>query len=334
MAFGKKQLGTAAIALAAGFAGLTAVTPARAAIDWSSVPGKQVVLFYPGQSPWEWALTADDMSGATKFRQEGKACVDCHDKEEQSMGAHLVTGQPRVFKAAGKPDVTKPSVEPTPIPGKPGSITAMVKFANDGTNLYVHLDVTDGAQPDVRQDAAAAAKVTVMFTSSQANDISHAGCFAACHDDMTAMPSAGGATRTHYLSGTHAKLGRQGGGDALKPAGDLATLRGQGYFLEDWQAKLNPGQPAKAASYIVFDKRADAGLPVTAEGTLSGGSMSVTLSSPLQPGGQFVNFAQGQVYHVSFAVHDGHAAGRFHYISLEKSLAINGGAADFVAVKK
>ena len=51
--------------LAAGFASLLALSPANAAgINWASVPGKEIVLFYPGQSSWEWALTASDMSGA------------------------------------------------------------------------------------------------------------------------------------------------------------------------------------------------------------------------------------------------------------------------------
>ena len=324
-----RRFGICALGLAAGVGGLIAAAPARAAIDWASVPGKDVVLFYPGQTPWEWALTDDTMSGATKFKKEGKSCFDCHDGEEKAMGDHLVTGKPRQFKTG-----EKPGVEPTPIAGKPGSIVATVKFANDGSNLYVHLDVKDPGQPDAKQDPATATKVTVMFSAAKTADVARAGCFAACHDDMTGMASAAGATRTHYLSATHAKLSRQGGGDALKPDADLAKLKADGYFLEDWQAKLNAGQPAKAASYVVFDKRADASVPLDVAATGADGNWSVTLSSKLAPGGGYLGFAAGTVYHVSFAVHDGHAAGRFHYVSLEKTLAIDSGSADFVAVKK
>ena len=75
-------------------------------------------------------------------------------------------------------------------------------------------------------------------------------------------------------------------------------------------------------------------LPVTAEATPIAGGWSVTLASRLAPGGEFINFAPGTTYRVAFAVHDGHAAGRFHYISLERTLVINSGSADFVAVKK
>jgi hypothetical protein len=324
------QPGLKSLALLAGLTGLAGASNAHAAaIDWGGVPGKDVVLFYPGQASWEWSLTPDDMSGATKFRQEGKSCVDCHDGEEKAMGEHLVSGKPRLFKTG-----QKPSIEPTPIAGKPGSITATVKFANDGTNLYVHLDVRDGTQPDARQDPAVATKVTVMFSKALASDVARGGCFAACHDDMTAMASADGATRTHYLAATHAKLTRQGAGDALKPDADLAKLKADGYFLEDWQARINPAQAAKPTGYVVFAKRDEASLPLTADGTSANGVTSVTLSSKLAPGGGFLGFAPGTTYRVAFAVHDGHAAGRFHYISLERTLVIDSGTADFVAVKK
>jgi hypothetical protein len=325
-----RQPGLKSFALLAGLAALAGAPSAHAAgIDWGSVPGKEVVLFYPGQSSWEWSLTPDDMSGAAKFRQEGKSCVECHDGEEKGMGEHLVSGKPRLFKTG-----QKPSIEPTPIAGKPGSITATVKFANDGTNLYVHLDVRDGTQPDAKQDPAVATKVTVMFSKALASDVVRGGCFAACHDDMTNMPSAGGATRTHYLAATHAKLSRQGAGDALKPDADLTKLKADGYFLEDWQARINPGQSVKAAGYVVFAKRDEASLPLAADGTSANGVTSVTLSSKLTPGGAFLGFVAGTTYRVAFSVHDGHTAGRFHYISLERTLVIDSGSADFVAVKK
>ena len=43
------------------------------------------------------------------------------------MGDNLVTGKPRVFKTG-----QKPSIEPSPIAGKPGSIPATVSTLPDG----------------------------------------------------------------------------------------------------------------------------------------------------------------------------------------------------------
>lgn len=300
-----------------------------AAIDWGSVPGKDIVLFYPGQASWEWALTSADMSGADDFKK-GKNCDACHIGEEKDMGPQIVTGQPRVFKNG-----TKPPIEPTPIPGKPGAIPATVKFANDGTNLYVHVEFAEGAQPDARQDAAFATKVTVMFNDGKVPEANRGGCFAACHDDAMGMASAGAATRTKYLPKTHAKLTRQGAGDTLKPAEELARLKADGYFLEYWQARLNPGQPAQAANGAIFDKREQTSpTMVNAEATFAGGKWSVTLSRKLDAGAAFKSFTGAGPYYVAIAIHSGHTAHRFHYVSYERSLAIGSGSAGFVAVKK
>lgn len=53
-------------ALLAGLAGLFAAGPASAAIDWSKVPGKDVVLYYPGQANWEWALSTQSRRDARR----------------------------------------------------------------------------------------------------------------------------------------------------------------------------------------------------------------------------------------------------------------------------
>jgi cytochrome c-type protein NapC len=321
---------TRSFALLASIAGSMYISAGHAAgIDWGSVPGKDIVLFYPGQASWEWALTTSDMSGADDFRK-GKNCDACHIGEEKDMGPQIVTGQPRTFKTG-----VKPPIEPTPIPGKPGMVPATVKFANDGTNLYVHVEFAEGAQPDARQDPAFATKVTVMFNDGRVAEANRGGCFAACHDDATGMASAGGATRTKYLPKTHAKLTRQGAGDALKPADELAKLKAEGYYLEYWQARLNPGQPAQAANGMIFDKREQTSpTVVNADATFAGGKWSVTLSRKLEAGGAFKSFSGPGPYYVAVAIHAGHTARRFHYVSYERTLAIGSGAADFVAVKK
>jgi cytochrome c-type protein NapC len=304
--------------------------PAQAAgINWGSVPGKEFVLFYPGQSSWEWALTSSTMSGAEDFRK-GKDCAVCHIGEEKDMGPQIVSGAPRVFKTG-----TKPSIEPTPIAGKPGAFAATVKTANDGTNLYVHIELNEGAQPDAKQDPAFATKVTVMFDNGKVTEANRGGCWAACHDDQTDMPSAGGATRQMYLPKSRAKLTRQGGGDTLAAADQIAALKAGGYQLEYWQAALNPGQPPKANAQIVFDKRNDAPAgTVTAEASQAGGVWSVTIKRPLAAAAPFSAIVPGETYHMAIAIHSGHTAYRFHYVSYERSLVLNSGSADLVAVKQ
>ena len=86
---------------AAALMGSFGVAPAWA-VDWAGVPGKDVVLFYPGQSPFEWQLTPTDHSGAPKFR-DGKNCHECHDGEEKSMGTLLVSGKKNACTSSAWP---------------------------------------------------------------------------------------------------------------------------------------------------------------------------------------------------------------------------------------
>ena len=294
-----------------------AASPALA-VDWASVPGKEVVLFYPGQSSLEWVLSADH-GGAPKVKN-GKTCRECHLGEEKDMGATLVSGQKN---------------EPTPIKGKPGSLPVLVKVAHDGTKLYVHLEFKEGSQPDSKMDPDVATKVTMMLDDGSLPEATQAGCWGTCHEDAAKMPAAGAAERTKYLNRTHAKPSRQGAGDDLVAGAELDKMRAAGQFMEYWQARLKPGAAATAANGTIFDKRQEAKpATVAAEATQADGGWSVTLSRKLSAGPGTKDIAAGKAYSVGFAIHSGHTARRFHYVSLEHSLMLDGGDADLIAVKK
>ena len=298
--------------------GLLAATPAFA-VDWAKVPGKDVTLLFPAQSSYEWVLTPSEHSGGFKIR-EGKNCHECHIGEEDTMGTLLASGKKN---------------EPKPIAGKPGFVKASVKFAHDDKNMYVHLEFAPGNQPDAKMDAANETKVTMILNDGGVPESNRFGCWAACHDDAATMPSAAGAERTKYLLKTHAKVGRQGGGDELKPADELAKLKAAGYELEYWQARLNPGAKAVAVAGTIFDKREELKTSaVTADATFAGGAWSVTLTRPLVAGAPYKDLVAGKTYTIGFAIHAGHTARRFHYVSFERTLVLDQGAGDFVATKQ
>ncbi len=306
---------TTAAAAVLGLMGVGLAPVAQAAPNWAASPAHSVGLFYPGQSSWEWALTTADHPGADKFKA-GKNCAACHDGDEKNMGALLVSGKKN---------------EPSPIPGKPGSLAANVQFSHDDQNLYVRLTFAEGSQPNAHGDAAYATKVTMMLNGGGVPEAGRAGCWGSCHDDSAGMPSAGGSARTMYLSKTRAALSRQGGGDALKPAAALDALKAGGYQLEYWQAKLNPGAAAVAANGVIFDQRVETKpTNVAAQASNAGGTWTVVLSRKLNAPGA-VPILAGHRYTVAFAVHSGHTAKRFHYVSFERSLVLDAGAADFVA---
>lgn len=305
--------------LAAGL--LVVVTPARA-IDWSGVEGKDIVLFYPGQASWEWALTESDHSGAPKFRG-GKNCKECHEGEQKKIGDLIVSGK---------------KVEPTPIAGKPGSLTLNVKTAHDGERLYVRLEWAGAPQPSgTKMDPDYESRVTMMFDDGHVKEATRAGCWGTCHDDAIGMASApAGMEITKYLAASRTSLTRQGGGENYKPQSDLDVLLGQGSFMEYWQAKLNPGQPTVAVDGYILDKRHKNDAPaVAAEAEFGDGKWVVVLSRALKaPGPNHKDIVPGTTYTVGFAVHDDYTEHRFHFVSFENTLVLDQGEADFVVVKK
>ena len=310
------------LALVVGVAyGFAANGPAWA-IDWSGVAEREIPLLYPGQSSWEWNLTQDDHSGAKKFR-EGKDCKACHKGEEQEIGNKIVTGK---------------KLEPVPIPGKPGSLTLKVKTTHDGDRLYVRL-AWQGGKPGSgkKMDADYAARVTMMLDDGKVKEATRAGCWGTCHDDAAGMASApAGKEITKYLAASRAKVTRQGGGENFKSPADLEQLLKQGLFVEYWQARLNPGQPARAADGYILDKRYEQTAPIVgANATFESGQWVVVLSRALKPGKPgYKDVVAGKTYTVGFAVHDDYASHRFHHVSFEHTLVLDRGNADLVAVKR
>lgn len=301
----------AALMLAAGWA---------QAVDWSGVPATDVPLFYPGQASWEWVMTEKDHSGAPKFRS-GKNCKACHDGEQGDIGNTIVSGEKLV---------------PAPVAGRPGGISLHVQTARDAERLYFRLRWKAGSGAPAL-DADTAARVTVMIDDGTVKEAARAGCWGSCHDDSIGMASASADGRTtKYLSASRSKLTRQGGGDNIKPAADLAALKSSGAFLEYWQAKVNPGQPAKAVSGYILDKRHEAtGTAVAADASFEGGEWTVVLSRPLAAAGEgSKSIVAGKTYNIGFAVHDDHADHRHHHVSFEYTLALDGSGSDFVARAK
>lgn len=291
------------------------------AVDWSGIEPLKVEVFYPGQASWEWALTEKDHSGAPKFR-EGKDCRSCHDGEQKDIGQRIVSGE---------------KLEPKPIAGKPGSTTIEVRTAHDGERLYFQLRWKPAPASGNKPDPETAARVTVMIGDGGVKEATRAGCWATCHDDAVGMASAPvDAKITKYVGVSRVKLARSGGGENYKPAAELDKLVQQGAFLEYWQAKLNPGQPAKAVSGYILDRRHEhEPAASSASANLDDGWWTVELSRALKAAGPTQKaLAPGKTYTVGFALHDDYTDHRYHYVSFERTLVLDSGTADFVAKKQ
>jgi len=292
------------------------------AIDWSGVPSKEVLLFQTGHSSWEWLLTEKDHSGGPKIR-EGKTCQDCHAGEERKIGELIASGK---------------KIEPHPVAQRRATIPVQVQTAHDGERLHMRFEWPDSTassgekmEPDFKN------QLSVLIARTDFKDMRVGGCWATCHDDLPKLPSAEDGTKlTKYLAGSRTRIRRSGGGENYKDAAAFDKLLQQGKFYEFWQAQLNPGQPAVAAEGYVLDKRHEgAAKALAATGTLEDGRWVVELSRKLDAGGKSHHkIEKGKSYTFGIAIHEDWANGRFHQVSLEQSLRLDSGDANFVAVKK
>lgn len=288
------------------------------AVDWTKVPGQDIVMLYPGQTSWEWNLTMADHSAADKFKA-GKNCIACHKGEEKTQGDLMVSGK---------------KAEPTPIKGFPGHAIVNVRMAYDDANFYTRLEMKAPKAPDTKMDAKTETSLALIFNDAAVNEGVRAGCWASCHEDNASMPTANGSTRTKYLMKTRAKLSRSGGGDTLRDPDALAKLTASGYVQEWWQAKLNPGAKTEAVGGIIFDKRDTLKGVLEAEATQSGDTWVVVFKRPLTAPAPWRPLEAGKVYTIGFSTHLGHSDKRFHHTSYEYTFALGQAQADIVAVKQ
>lgn len=268
---------------------------AFAAPDWSKVPAKKITAFYPGVSPIEW-ITKGTEHGGAKGLKKGENCTGCHEEEVADMGKKMASG-------------TK--IEPSPIPGKAPSISVNIQAARDDANLYLRFSWKQPAASTggTKMDAANAVKLAFMLEDNKVELAGQGGCWATCHGDARTMPGAAD-TKTKYVTG-----------------GSVAG--GKFYDLLQWRSKDKP------ADGYVADKRVMEGGKglVEAKGELKGDTWTVTFTRKLAGGGEGdIALEPGKTYNFGFAIHDDHAAGRFHHVSLGYSLGIDA-KADITAAK-
>ena len=311
-----------------------------AGIDWSAVPGTDLTLFYPGQASFEWVQNGKQHGGARPLTKGGDKCTTCHAAELEAIGTKIVAG------GGGK----EGDVEPTPIPGKRGTIAATVQAAHDGETLYVRMQWPDAPHAPVpfvdggKMDPENQIKVAMMITGTGIEMGDQAGCWASCHADNTYMPFqpdaeaiAGNAdvagrleattTITKYLTESRTKVevkGRrgkpQGGWDKLKAAEEIEQYLADGTFLDLMRVYAD----GSASNGYLLDRRVENDGEIAAEANLSAGMWTVVFSRPLNTGSVGdVPLEAGKTYTVGFAIHDDFAAARFHHVTLDTTFALD-----------
>jgi len=309
-------------------------------VDWSNVPERLITLFYPGQTSMEWTLVGKYHGGVRPF-MAGDRCMTCHDKETGNMGYKMVTGE---------------KAEPTPIPGKAGSIPVTVQAAHDDENLFLRFQWEDTEHAPVpfvdggKMDPENQIKLAVMFATDEVKYASQAGCWGTCHHDTRTMPehpddpAAAGFDLdlskgvTKYISESRTDIeekGRRGkklgGWDKLKQKAEIDAELASGKFMDliRWSSsgKVENG-------HILEQRYMMGGDPIQAQGWKESGLWTVEFKRKLKsdkPGDVTLN--PDMLYNFGFAIHDDFSDSRFHHVSLGYKLGLDNSTAEVNAVK-
>lgn len=315
-------------------------------VDWDAVPVADVTLFYPGQASFEWVQNGRTHGGARPLTKGGDACSTCHANELDTIGKNIVAGG---------------EIEPTPIPGKRGTIGATVQATYDDENVYMRLQWPDAGHnpaPFVdggKMDPDNQIKVAMMIAGTGIEMGDQVGCWASCHADNTYMPFEPDAetiaanpdvagqlqakeTITKYLTESRTKVevrGRrgkaQGGWDKLKLSEEIDQMLVDGTILD----LLRVYADGSGSNGYILDRRVENGGEIAAEAKLDKGNWTVVFSRPLNSGAPGdVPLEAGKTYTVGFAIHDDYAAARFHHVTLDLKLSLDDPAAAINVVKQ
>jgi nitrate/TMAO reductase-like tetraheme cytochrome c subunit len=309
-----------------------ATKPAGAAmLDWSKVPAREVVIFYPGQGSMEWMLRGKDHGGARPFKA-GDRCFDCHDEEAADMGDKIVNGE---------------KLEPNVIPNKRGSIPVAVQAAHDGTNLYLRFAWPQGEHVPVpfadggKMDPANPMKLALMLASDEVEYADRAGCWGTCHADAKSMPfEPQGTEVTKYLKESRTKIetrGRDnkplGGWDKRKSEDEIRAELEAGHIMDLIRYKSGKGEVEDG--YILADRVMEGGQGAEFAARQEGKQWVVEMKRKLNSDkAGDINLALDQLYNFGFAIHDDYSNARYHHVSLGYKLGFDNPDAEINAIKK
>jgi len=324
----------------------TSSTSGGSGIDWSGIETAEFTVFYPGQASMEWVLKGSDHGGKRAF-MTGDRCFDCHEDEEVDIGDLIVSGE---------------KVEPTPIPGKRGSIVVGVKAAHDADNLYMQFQWQDGEHAEIpfadggKMDAENQIKLAIMLTTDSEEDpkvefAERSGCWQSCHHDNNYMPHKpdDGTTSdrldmsdgfTKYLKESRTEVEiegkdgkKRGGWDKLKGDAEIQALLEAGTFMDLLRYKSGTGESEDG--YILAERVMTGGQGVDFSGELKDGVWTIEMTRKLtsdQPGD--VSMALDQWYNIGFAIHDDYSSSRFHHVSLGLKLGFDDEDAEINAIAR
>ncbi len=269
---------------------------ALADVDWSKVPARKMTLFYPGQAGLEWIMNKADHSAVPDIVEKKRTCAKCHEGDASEIGDKIVAGKPVGY--------SKTVLEPTPPPGKVGSIPVSFQAAHDATKIHFRFEWVPPKIGDKKLDPKNEVKLTMMFDGGGTVDGANLnGCWGTCHMDLRSMKNAKDDKKHKYIK------------DA-----NLAN----GKFMDLIQYRSGKGEKA-VDGYVTDDRRMEGGKSlVKAEGKKDGNKWVVTFERTLAGSGTGDHtIAADKVYNFGFAIHEDYTNARFHFVSLGYQFALD-----------
>jgi len=297
-------------------------------VDWSKASTRDVMLFYPGQTSMEWALTGSKHGGARVYKKAGDRCFACHEGEQEAMGTKMVNGE---------------KAETTPIPGKRPGVPVQVQATHDGQYLYMRFTWPDTAHVPVpfvdggMMDKENPTKLALMIATDDVQEAGQAGCWGTCHHDANGMPDApAGKNVTKYIAESRTEISTSepmGGWDKRKADGDIAAELQAGHFMDLLRFKAGSGKAEDG--YLLGDRVMEGGQGVEFNGEKQGDNWVVSMKRKLSSSAAGDHsLALDQLYNIGFAIHDDHTNGRYHHVSLGYKLGFDNPEAEINATKQ
>lgn len=259
----------------------------------------------------------------------------------------------------GEKMVTGEKAEPTPIPGKRGSIPVNMQATHDTENLYLKFEWDDAAHVDVpfvdggKMDPENPMKIAIMFADDSLEYAKQAGCWGTCHHDARTMPDTPEAEAmaaneaasalaleegiTKYLKESRTSIEvrgkrgkKRGGWDKLKTAEENAAAVEADQIFD--LLRYQSGTGLTEDGYIYEQRNMASGQGFEVVSNNDGGHWVVEMKRKLtsdQKGD--ISFDSANTYNFGFAIHDDFSDARFHHVSLGYSLGFDNAEVDLDA---
>jgi len=255
--------------------------------------------------------------------------------------------------------VTGEKAEPTPIPGKRGSIPVVMQATHDAENLYLKFEWDDGPHADVpfvdggKMDPENPMKIAIMLANDDLEFADRAGCWGTCHHDARNMPDTPEADAlagneaaarlaledgiTKYVKESRSKIEirgkrgkKRGGWDKLNSAEEIQTAidAGQVFDLLRYQS----GTGTTEDGYVYDQRVMQGGQGFEVASSNDGGHWTVQMKRKLTSDKKDdLSFDPAKTYNFGFAIHDDYSSARFHHVSLGYKLGFDNAEADLDA---